>query len=86
MGLRTERAGTTVRVWIDAFIPTWESRQFPFTFECGSGNEAYAGLLKQHITDTVGDAVEAARRAAYEQGWNDAKAKRARCDWFKRQL
>lgn len=78
------RKGQDVELWLDAFIPNYDSRRFGFTFHCGG--DVYAGLLTEHLRKRLGNLVEEARREAYEQGWKDAKAKRSKSDWFSRTL
>lgn len=65
-------------------MPTWNERTFQFSFNCGG--EAYAGLLTKALRDALGDAVQAVRREAYEEGWRDAKAKTAKRDYFRRSI
>ena len=74
-----------VKIEVDVFVPYWDVRTFPFTFSCG-GNEAYAGLLTRLIKERLASLVRNARAEAYEQGYKDAKAKRAKCEWFSEQL
>lgn len=70
-----------VELWFDCFIPHYELRRFPFTFNCG--NSEYAGLLTGKMKTALFEEMQRIRREAYEQGWSDAKAKRAKNDIFK---
>lgn len=78
------RDNSDVIVKLDLHVPTYETRVFGFTFKCG--NEVYAGLLTQAMREAVSDALMAARKQAYDQGWADAKAKRAKQTWFRRTI
>ena len=51
-------------------------------FEWNAGSELYAALLAARIASDLSEAVGAARREAYNQGWADAKSKRAKMGWF----
>lgn len=79
-----KRDGKDVVLSFDADIPFYDTRRFEFTFH--TGQETYAGLLTSHLREKLGDAMEAARREAYEKGWTDAKAKRTKDTWFRRNL
>lgn len=71
-------------VTLDLAVPTYDERVFSFKFGCGS--EVYAGLLTEAMRKAFGNAVQAARREAYNDGWRDAKAKTAKRDWFGRNI
>lgn len=82
--IEIKRDGGRVVLHFDLAIPTYDVRSVPMSYNCGG--EVYAGLLTQAMRDALGNTVAAARRAAYEQGWKDAKGKRAKEDWFPRVL
>lgn len=79
-----KRDGKKAVVRIDLSVPEYEERSFPFAFNCDG--EVYAGLLTRAMRTAFSDAVKAARKEGYDQGWKDAKAKRASCSWFKGSL
>lgn len=54
---------------------------FPFSWKTTS--PATAALLVRYLRKRLDNAIRAARREAYEQGWKDAKAKRRKTDWFR---
>lgn len=57
-----------------------------FIFALRVPEEWAAMLLVQAISKQLFDAMSAIRKNAYEQGWRDAKAKRAKEQWFSRRL
>jgi hypothetical protein len=73
--------GEKVQVKVTMSVPFWENRVFPFTFECAS--RAYAGFFGRALQDKLFKSIQEARQEAYEQGWNDAKKKRRKEDYFK---
>lgn len=76
-----KRDGTVVKSDVTTFIPNFDDRVFHFQWECAT--EAYAGLLSAHMQRDMGAKLKAIRVHAYEEGWKDAKAKRAREEWFR---
>ena len=65
------RFDTTVQVDRPAILFTWNA-----------GTELFAALLTRQVASDLSDAMVAARREAYNQGWADAKSKRAKQGWF----
>jgi len=71
------RTENQVNVKIESGI---ENRVFNLTIECGS--IVYAELLDKHLTKMMRDKLEEIRNDAYNQGYDDKKARRPRGDWF----
>jgi len=74
------REDTRVKISFDVKIPKRDDRVYTFYWECGDEN--YAGLLADCIEREFDRRVMKARAEAYEQGYKDAKAKRAKRTWF----
>jgi hypothetical protein len=55
-----------------------------FVFAWNTGAEWSAMLLRDAVAVAIADRLETIRKQAYEDGWKDAKAKRARSQWFER--
>lgn len=55
---------------------------YSFTYECGTGREDYAILLREALADGLWNTIKTARQEAYEKGWKDAKRKGRKEDWF----
>lgn len=79
--LRVVRNNTEVRIKVEAFLPTWETRVFPFSFNCGDA--AYAALLATRINTVIGEAVKTAREEAYNEGYADGRGKKKRNTFFR---
>ena len=65
---------TEVSVKVNTDLPC-EKPWIPFAFNCD--RQYSAQLLAAHIASEMKSALSAIRRAAYEKGWADAKAKKA---------
>lgn len=70
------REGKQVKVAIDVDVPNYARRSFWLYWNCNS--EEFAGLLVDLFRQHFLKYRNASRNAAYEAGWNDAKAKRAK--------
>lgn len=57
-----------------------------FTWRWNAGTEWAATLLLRAIREQLGDGMTEARAEAYAEGWRDAKAKRAKQQWFSGRL
>lgn len=68
------RNGTAVEVTVDSGLAIERSR---FQFKWETNSDWAAELLANKLRKRVGDAVQAARKEAYEEGWRDAKAKKS---------
>jgi len=77
--IRFTRDGTRVKCTVATDVPNYDSRQFYFYWE--TEREYAAGLLSAHLTETYENNVGEIRREAYERGWKDAKAHRAKNNW-----
>ena len=69
-----------VQLRVTLHIPYYETRVFSFKFNCSS--ECYAGLLAHHISKTLGRLLQGIRANAYNKGYADGKAKRAKEIYF----
>lgn len=49
-----------------------------------TSDEAYAKLLTHNMRENMHASIADIRRAAYESGWKDAKAKNKKKEWFSR--
>lgn len=47
-------------------------------FSCNIGSDFAATAVRERIDNAMRDRIKAIRRAAYAEGWADAKAKRAK--------
>jgi hypothetical protein len=45
-------------------------------------SEVHASLLANHMQERLDEHIKKVRQAAYEKGWQDAKAKKAKCTYF----
>ena len=81
--IEVKRAGTKVRIEVDTGIPVERS---VLIFEINEDYEYLAELVREKIQDRIGKVMERARREAYEEGWEDAKAKRRKQEWFGRRM
>lgn len=77
--IRIERKGTLVQVNV-----TCPKNGYTYycTYECGTGKEDYAMLLREALADGLFNAIKNARSEAYQQGYKDAKKKTAKETWF----
>ena len=57
-----------------------DKRFFQFTLD--TNDEIYAVLLQENFQAFLRSSAERIRREAYEKGFKDAKAKRAKDAWF----
>jgi hypothetical protein len=55
-----------------------------YSFSWNCNDEVYAQLLAAQMNKQLGNKLELIRREAYDQGFKDAKAKRAKREWFLR--
>ena len=78
--IKVVRHGNDVQLKVDAFLPTWNTRVFPFTFHCS--NTEYAALLTDRIDDMLREAVRTAREEAYNEGYADGRGKKKRRTFF----
>ena len=77
-----DRENEKVVAKVDLDVPTYERRIY--WFHWNACNKIYAGLLVAALQAQMGDRLAKLREEAYGQGWADAKAKRAKRDWFSR--
>lgn len=77
--LTIKREGTQVILNVASDIRI-ERNVFAFTFNCA--NEYSAALLEEHLRELLNDTVEAMRKAEYNAGWDDAKKRKEKRDWF----
>ena len=73
---RFTRDGTKVQLAVSLAVPYYETREFWFSWE--SKSEVFAGLLVAAFNNALRSNRLNFQTAAYEQGWQDAKAKRAK--------
>lgn len=73
------REGTTVLVKVRC---NRNGYTYNASYECGSGREDYAILLREALADGLFNTIRNARSEAYDQGFKDAKKKTRRQDWF----
>ena len=55
---------------------------FGLTGRVNAGTQLAATLLREHLDERLAKSVRRARELAYAEGWKDAKAKRARTEFF----
>ena len=67
----------TLNIQHGAPIATWTSN---FKFETSS--EFYAKLMSDNLEKELERRIKELRREEYEHGWNDAKKKNPKCDYF----
>lgn len=72
-----------IEVIIDTNLPTDKSLMSLY-WQCESGITAWA--LRNWLEARLEQAVEVVSKASYEDGWKDAKAKRAKSKYFRRFL
>lgn len=53
-----------------------------FSFGFDAGTEWAAQLLVDRLRDVLGGSMQKVRASAYEDGWKNAKGKRAKQTWF----
>lgn len=53
---------------------------FPMSFN--TNDPIYAALLADSFNESIRRGIRAVREEAYNAGWQDAKAKRRKADWF----
>ncbi len=58
-------------------VETWTSN-----FEFSTSSEFYAKLMADNLEKELRRRLEKIRREEYERGWNDAKKKNKKCDYF----
>ena len=63
--------------WYGPRTGLWQSE-----FTVDTGNKILAGFMAEAIEQQFAERVAQIRRAAYNNGFADAKAKRARSTWF----
>lgn len=57
-----------------------DTASIPLTWQMTYPYEA--DLLARYLDKRIKDFVKEARRESYEQGWKDARSKKAKQDWF----
>ncbi len=75
MYLQVSRSGSLVVVKLPTVLDRY------YTFSIDMTNETTAELLARDMDQRIDAAMKAARQTSYEQGWADAKAKRAKRDY-----
>lgn len=79
--LAARRDGTKVRIK----MPTTLEKHYAFELDFSS--ETIAELVATDMDRRIDEAVQLARREAYNDGWREAKSKKvAKRDWFSRAL
>ena len=56
--------------------------EYTWIFTHDTGNPAYSGLAAETLCEQFNSHMRQVRSEAYEKGWRDAKARRAKCTWF----
>jgi len=84
--LRVQPDGRTAELVIDTGMPlrsgkTWQA--YAKVFCC---DVFHAEMMATRIRERLGDAIESARREAYERGYRDARRQRPRLRKFSRKL
>lgn len=74
-----KREGTVITAQVNSHLPI-DLPVFLFQYRAGSEHEAY--LVREKLSYQYAKAIEIARQEAYEQGYADGRAKRARKTWF----
>lgn len=74
------RFGTKVKLNVEVASASYPGNSFNLYWDAGS--EWAAGLLTDAMRAQLEGAVRSARMAAYADGYKDAKAKRAKNQWF----
>lgn len=65
----------------------FETQNTTFPFRWSAGSAWAASMLAWHMIHRFNEAVERTRRAAYNDGWKDAKSKqRPKKTWFSSRL
>jgi hypothetical protein len=77
--IKFHQHGTQVKVEIDPGI-----NGSTMLLYWQADKEMLAYLLRDKLQTELGDKLRAIREEAYEKGWKDAKAKRAKSTWFAR--
>jgi hypothetical protein len=75
-----DRSGKNVRLSFDVNPERDVKTTYYLYWECS--NEVCASLLANHMQDRLDDHMRRVRQAAYEKGWQDAKAKKAKRTYF----
>jgi len=70
-------SGSKVSVIIETGV---DGFNLPLTWE--TNQQLYAILLRDSIEKHMNERLEKIRRAAYNSGWKDAKAKTKKQNWF----
>lgn len=82
--IEISRIGNDLAVTLKGGADTGSST---FTLRWSVGSEWASTLLMWHLRYRLHETIERTRRAAYEQGWKDAKSKkRAKQTWFSSRL
>lgn len=76
--IRFSKDGTKVKVRVDHGLS--EDTHLVLNWECGS--TLYSELLSSHLQKQLEKIVQQVRQEEYNRGWKDAKAKKAKCDYF----
>ena len=72
--------GLEARIKITSFFNWIGDRVYTMKWNCNDSE--YASLLTKRFQDTMEEKLRTIRHEAYEAGWKDAKAKKARETWF----
>lgn len=75
--IQFEREDNKVKVTIQSGCINWQ-----YYFRYQAYDEVHAELLTRQFDKHMRDKLESIRREAYEQGWKDAKGKKAKENWF----
>ena len=67
----------TLTIWHGAPVEKWTSG-----FKYTTHSEFHATLMADNLENELRRRLEKIRREEYERGWNDAKKKNPKCDYF----
>jgi hypothetical protein len=76
-----ERNVQELRVCVDSETGVERS---VYVFTCHFSNEATAAIVRDYLHEKLNGKLCLMREEAYNQGWKDAKAKKAKTKWFSR--
>ena len=82
--IRLYRDKNFVTIHLSTDLKTEGGADTSFIFRYICSDTQYADLLHRYLRDRLDTAAYKLQREAYEQGWRDARAKKAKRDWFSR--
>lgn len=75
--IKFQRKGTEVTIHVELLVP-WGGGQWTWHPTLNFSNEWSACFWIEAVTEQLGARLKSIRQKAYDRGWADAKAKRAR--------